>query len=69
MADAFKIMADAFNVAVGGVLLKLENEWRPISYIGYKLLKYQLLNSDEKKCFAVIIRVCKYRQYLKGQSL
>ena len=26
-----KIMADAFNVAVGGVLLELENEWRPIS--------------------------------------
>ena len=26
-----KIMADAFNVAVGGVLLKLENEC-PISY-------------------------------------
>ena len=27
-----KIMVDAFNVAVGGVLLKLENDWRPISY-------------------------------------
>ena len=49
MADAFKIMADAFNVAVGGVLLKLENEWRPISYIGYKLLKYQLCNTVTKK--------------------
>ena len=64
-----KLMVDASNAAVGGVLLQFENEWRPISYFGHKLLKYQLSYTvTEKECLAVVIGVCKYRHYLEGKE-
>jgi pol protein len=61
----FKLMVDASNVAVGGILLQLEKHWRPIFCFKHKLLKYQLAYTvTEKNCLTVIIGLCKYRHYL-----
>ncbi|XP_053202154.1 uncharacterized protein LOC128387043 [Panonychus citri] len=65
-----KLMVDASSIAVGGILLQLEdNEWRAVSYFGQKLAKYQLAYTiTEKECLAVIVAVNKYSHYLSGKS-
>ena len=65
-----KLMVDASSIAVGGMLLQLENdEWRAVSYFGQKLAKYQLAYTiTEKECLAVVVAVNKYSHYLSGKS-
>ena len=64
-----KLMVDASKVAVGGVLLQLEEHWRPIPLFEHKLLKYQLAYIvADKECLAVIIGICKYRHYLEEKE-
>ena len=68
-AKAIKLMVDASDYAVGGVLLQKEEDWRPIAYYGQKLLKYQKSYTvTEKECLAVIVGVVKFRPYLEGKE-
>ena len=65
-----KLMVDASSIAVGGMLMQLENEdWRPVSYFGAKLAKHQLSYTiTEKECLAVVVGIKKYNHYLIGQK-
>ena len=68
-SKAVKLMVDASDYAVGGVLLQKEDEWRPVAYYGQKLLKYQRSYTvTEKECLAVIAGVIKFRPYLEGKE-
>ena len=62
-------MVDASSVAVGGMLLQLEDgNWRPVSYFGAKLAKHQLAYTiTEKECLAVVVGIKKYQHYLIGK--
>lgn len=65
-----KLMVDASSIAVGGMLLQLEDgNWRPVSYFGKKLAKHQLAYTiTEKECLAVIVGVRKYHAFLAGKK-
>ena len=62
---AVKLLVDASDHAVGGVLWQKEDNWRPVAYYGQKLLKYhRSYTVTEKECLAVI----KFRPYLEGKE-
>jgi PREDICTED: hypothetical protein len=66
---SIKLMVDASDYAVGGMLLQKEEDWRPIAYYDQKLLKFQRSYTvTEKECLAVIVGVVKFRHYLEGKE-
>ena len=64
-----KLMTDASNYGVGGVLLQQEETgaWRPVAFTSRKLKGAETrYTTTEKECLAVVHSLKKWRHYLQG---
>ena len=64
------VMADAFNVAIGGVLQQyLDGKWCPLSYFSRKLsATEQCYSTFDWELLAVYCAICHFRHFLEARQ-